>query len=95
MCRKPAPAAEFGLYPDQKGQTPNPADVHNQDVWTARTRSMPNHPPARVVLLILAYVGFVSLGLPDAVLGIAWPSLRAEFEAWGARIPEIYSLEAR
>jgi fucose permease len=34
---------------------------------------------ARVLLLILAYVGFVSLGLPDAVLGIAWPSLRAEF----------------
>ena len=22
MCRKPAPAAEFGLYPDRKGQTP-------------------------------------------------------------------------
>jgi fucose permease len=44
-----------------------------------RTRSMANHPPARVLLLILAYVGFVSLGLPDAVLGIAWPSLRAEF----------------
>jgi fucose permease len=31
------------------------------------------------VLLVLAYAGFVSLGLPDAVLGIAWPSLRAEF----------------
>ncbi|WP_437624088.1 MFS transporter [Sorangium sp. So ce1151] len=30
-------------------------------------------------LLILTYVGFVSLGLPDAVLGVAWPSLRAAF----------------
>ncbi|WP_438019398.1 MFS transporter [Sorangium sp. So ce315] len=30
-------------------------------------------------LLILTYVGFVSLGLPDAVLGVAWPSLRAGF----------------
>ena len=30
-------------------------------------------------LLALAYLAFVSLGLPDAVLGVAWPSLRAEF----------------
>ncbi|MGK4006203.1 MFS transporter [Sorangium sp. So ce1036] len=30
-------------------------------------------------LLILTYVGFVSLGLPDAVLGVAWPSLRDAF----------------
>jgi fucose permease len=30
-------------------------------------------------LLLLAYVAFVSLGLPDAVLGVAWPSLRAAF----------------
>ena len=28
------------------------------------------------LLLILAYAGFVSLGLPDAAPGIAWPSLR-------------------
>jgi fucose permease len=32
-----------------------------------------------VVLLMLAYLAFVSLGLPDAVTGVAWPSLRAEF----------------
>jgi fucose permease len=30
-------------------------------------------------LLVLAFAGFVSLGLPDAVLGIAWPWLRADF----------------
>jgi fucose permease len=29
-------------------------------------------------LLILTYLGFVSLGLPDTVLGAAWPSLRDE-----------------
>ncbi len=34
--------------------------------------------PAFVVLL-LAYLAFVSLGLPDTVLGVAWPSLRTEF----------------
>jgi fucose permease len=29
-------------------------------------------------LLRLSYVGFVSLGLPDTVLGAAWPAIRAE-----------------
>src|SRR5215211_5284180 len=31
------------------------------------------------LLIILAYVGFVSLGLPDAVIGVAWPSVRDFF----------------
>ena len=30
-------------------------------------------------LLLLSYLAFVSLGLPDTVLGVAWPSLRDEF----------------
>jgi fucose permease len=30
-------------------------------------------------LLLLAYLAFISLGLPDATLGIAWPSLRQAF----------------
>ena len=34
--------------------------------------------PARS-LLLLAFAAFISLGLPDTVLGIAWPSLRDEF----------------
>jgi fucose permease len=34
--------------------------------------------PASIVLL-LAYLAFISLGLPDTVLGVAWPSLRAAF----------------
>ena len=32
------------------------------------------------LLLIIAYVGFISLGLPDAVAGVAWPSLRETFD---------------
>lgn len=32
-----------------------------------------------VVLLILAFVGFISLGLPDGLLGVGWPSIRASF----------------
>ena len=31
------------------------------------------------VLLALSYVGFVSLGLPDGLLGVAWPSIRQQF----------------
>lgn len=34
---------------------------------------------SRASLLALAYLAFVSLGLPDAVLGVAWPSLRDGF----------------
>jgi len=32
-----------------------------------------------LVLLALAYLGFVSLGLPDGLLGVAWPAMRARF----------------
>ncbi len=35
--------------------------------------------PARLGLIILAYVAFISLGLPDGLLGVAWPSIRAQF----------------
>lgn len=31
------------------------------------------------LLQILAYVGFISLGLPDGVLGVAWPAIRSFF----------------
>ncbi|MDY7229334.1 MFS transporter [Hyalangium rubrum] len=33
----------------------------------------------RPALLVLAYLAFVSLGLPDSILGVAWPSLRESF----------------
>ena len=40
-------------------------------------------PPARSrpgpLLIALAYIGFVSLGLPDAVTGVAWPPIRESF----------------
>lgn len=32
------------------------------------------------LLMLLAFVAFISLGLPDAVLGVAWPSIRGTFE---------------
>jgi hypothetical protein len=36
-------------------------------------------PKPGALILLLAYLAFVSLGLPDTVLGVAWPSLRAGF----------------
>ncbi|MEO3774083.1 MFS transporter [Micromonospora sp. B9E7] len=33
----------------------------------------------RASLLLLAYLAFVSLGLPDGLLGVSWPSTRSDF----------------
>lgn len=33
----------------------------------------------RIGLVILAYVAFVGLGMPDGLLGVAWPSIRTGF----------------
>ncbi|WP_433131962.1 MFS transporter [Micromonospora sp. CA-240977] len=33
----------------------------------------------RAALLLLAYLAFVSLGLPDGLLGVGWPSIRSDF----------------
>jgi fucose permease len=33
----------------------------------------------RALLLGIAFLGFVSLGLPDGLLGVGWPSIRATF----------------
>jgi fucose permease len=30
-------------------------------------------------LLVIAYIGFISLGLPDTLIGVAWPSVRHTF----------------
>ena len=34
----------------------------------------------RLVLLIVIYLAFISLGLPDGVLGLAWPAMRASLD---------------
>ena len=31
------------------------------------------------LLLVLSFIGFIALGLPDAVIGVAWPALREDF----------------
>jgi hypothetical protein len=34
---------------------------------------------SRAGLLLIAYLAFVGLGLPDAVTGMTWPSIRDTF----------------
>jgi fucose permease len=43
-------------------------------------------PFARRLLLVTAYLGFISLGLPDTLIGVAWPSVR---DAFGRQQSEI------
>lgn len=33
----------------------------------------------RTFLILLAFIAFISLGLPDGLLGVSWPSIRGEF----------------
>lgn len=33
----------------------------------------------KIGLLLLAYIAFISLGMPDGLLGVAWPSIRHDF----------------
>jgi fucose permease len=40
---------------------------------------VPVRQTARASLLLLAYLAFISLGLPDGLLGVGWPSIRSEF----------------
>lgn len=45
----------------------------------------------KIGLVILAYVAFIALGMPDGLLGVAWPSIRAGFnvplDALGLLLP--------
>jgi fucose permease len=34
---------------------------------------------SKTILLFIAYLGFISLGLPDTLIGVAWPSVRGHF----------------
>ncbi len=43
-----------------------------------------SHLSRNLLLLVIAYLGFISLGLPDAITGVAWPQLRDSF-----RMPQL------
>lgn len=40
---------------------------------------LPSNRQPPVILLLIAFLGFISLGLPDAIASVAWPTLRKEF----------------
>jgi len=39
----------------------------------------PNRTHSRIGLILLAYLAFIALGMPDGLLGVGWPSIRASF----------------
>jgi fucose permease len=41
---------------------------------------VPHRPRSTRLVLALAYLGFVSLGLPDGLIGVGWPSIRATYD---------------
>ena len=43
----------------------------------ARWTQVKQHP--RIGVILLAFIAFVALGLPDGLLGVGWPSIRAGF----------------
>ncbi|MDB5386054.1 MAG: putative transporter [Planctomycetaceae bacterium] len=54
------------------------------------TINSPARPRPRLLLIALAYLGFVSLGLPDAVIGVAWPTVRDTFSLSQSAIGMIF-----
>ena len=40
----------------------------------------PNVPRSSALLLVVIYLGFISLGLPDGTLGVAWPAIYPELK---------------
>ncbi|PKN94086.1 MAG: MFS transporter [Chloroflexi bacterium HGW-Chloroflexi-6] len=47
--------------------------IKSVKIWT-KVRQYP-----KIGLVILAYIAFIALGMPDGLLGVAWPSIRASF----------------
>lgn len=43
---------------------------------TAITKTSPS---SKLGLIVLAYIAFISLGMPDGLFGVAWPSIRENF----------------
>jgi len=43
-------------------------------------------PCSKIGLIVLAYIAFISLGMPDGLFGVAWPSIR---EVFGLRLDSV------
>lgn len=47
---------------------------------------MPQKRTTSTALVVLVFAAFVSIGLPDAIFGTAWPSIREEFAMGNAAV---------
>jgi fucose permease len=45
---------------------------------------------SRCVLVAICYLGFISLGIPDALIGVAWPSVRDTFRLQQSHVSWIF-----
>ena len=45
---------------------------------------------SRGALLAVCYIGFISLGLPDTLIGVAWPSVRDTFQLQQSHVAWIF-----
>jgi len=52
----------------------------------------PRFPPRPILLRVIAYIAFISLGLPDTVNGVSWPSVRNTFQLPQAALGAIVAL---
>lgn len=50
----------------------------------------PHTQKAPLLILFVCYLGFVSLGLPDTLIGVAWPSIRDTFELQQGHVSWIF-----
>ncbi len=96
-----------GKCPAPAGRRPaGGAPMHVAAGWPAERAGRPGTRPGRrrigngmthrpgLLLVVLAYVGFVSLGLPDAVFGVAWPSVRDRFGLTQAAAGVVFAASA-
>jgi fucose permease len=54
-------------------QSKKPFDEPGEKMTTLK------RPSIKIGLILLAYIAFIALGMPDGLLGVGWPSMRAGF----------------
>jgi len=60
-----------------KGKTMGRISSSRGNMYLEAIQKIRTYP--KIALVILAYIAFVALGMPDGLLGVAWPSIRTGF----------------
>jgi MFS family permease len=55
----------------------NESSTRKGDLYLEALYKLKTYP--KIGLILLAYIAFISLGMPDGLLGVAWPSIRGSF----------------